>query len=418
LSAGVLSAGVVAAICAATARLSREQARVAERILVELAGRAGVGEVVRAGRFLRAVLDPDGVDDESRADADRRFLVVRPTGSGGVEGEFRLPREAAARLRAWLDAYARPRVEGDERPSRVRNADALITLLDSKVTTELLVLVPAGSLPDDHPANTGTSAGPGSAADASDGDGDGSRSSPQPAGRDPGRRRHRHRDRDGAKGVDKDAGDVSGSVGDDTDGRAEDDASARDTNTSPSTEPSANLRGNGGRADGHGGGDGGRGDGGQSDRGQSDGGRGDGCGRCGHAPTRAAPGLLLATGQLLSVSDLHRLARTSSLTRMVMDADGQVLDMGRAVRLATGAQRRAVFARYATCWVDGCPLPAVLCQIDHADNWSDGGRTDLRMLGPACQFHNRDRYRHPDRYRRRREGKDRWAYTYTGRYRR
>ncbi|WP_344054205.1 hypothetical protein, partial [Planotetraspora silvatica] len=31
------------------------------------------------------------------------------------------------------------------------------------------------------------------------------------------------------------------------------------------------------------------------------------------------------------------------------------------------------------------------------------------------QFHNRDRYRHPDRYQRRREGKDRWAYTYTGR---
>ncbi|GII31113.1 HNH endonuclease signature motif containing protein [Planotetraspora mira] len=129
--------------------------------------------------------------------------------------------------------------------------------------------------------------------------------------------------------------------------------------------------------------------------------------------------MLLATGQLLSVSELHRLARTSSLVRMVMDADGQVLDMGRAVRLATGAQRRAVFARYATCWIDGCPLPATLCQIDHADNWVDGGMTDLRLLGPACQFHNRDRYRRPHRYQRRRQGKDRWAYAYTGRrYRR
>ncbi|WP_345483323.1 HNH endonuclease signature motif containing protein [Planotetraspora phitsanulokensis] len=153
--------------------------------------------------------------------------------------------------------------------------------------------------------------------------------------------------------------------------------------------------------------------------GEGDGGRSGGCGRCGHAPNRAAPGLLLATGQLLSISDLHRLARTSSLTRMVLDAEGQVLDMGRAVRLATAPQRRAVFARYSTCWVDGCPLPAVLCQIDHADNWSDGGRTDLRLLGPACQFHNRDRYRHPDRYQRRKAGKDRWAYAYTGRrYRR
>ncbi|WP_460716487.1 HNH endonuclease signature motif containing protein [Microbispora hainanensis] len=124
------------------------------------------------------------------------------------------------------------------------------------------------------------------------------------------------------------------------------------------------------------------------------------------------PGLLLATGQVLPVSSVHRLARTSTLVRIVMNADGQVLDMGRKVRLATPAQRRAIFARYATCWIDGCPLPATMCQIDHADNWSSGGLTDLKLLGPACQFHNRDRYQHPERYTRRKEGTDRWAFTY------
>ncbi|MEU6432360.1 hypothetical protein ABZ860_41185, partial [Microbispora sp. NPDC046973] len=41
-----------------------------------------------------------------------------------------------------------------------------------------------------------------------------------------------------------------------------------------------------------------------------------------------------------------------------------------------------------------------------------GGLTDLNLLGPACQFHNRDRYRHPDRYTRRKTGTDRWAFTY------
>ncbi|MEU7693450.1 HNH endonuclease signature motif containing protein [Microbispora hainanensis] len=124
------------------------------------------------------------------------------------------------------------------------------------------------------------------------------------------------------------------------------------------------------------------------------------------------PGLLLATGQVLPVSSVHRLARTSTLVRIVMNADGQVLDMGRKVRLATPAQRRAIYARYATCWIDGCPLPATMCQIDHADNWSTGGLTDLKLLGPACQFHNRDRYQHPDRYTRRNVGEDRWAFTY------
>ena len=120
-------------------------------------------------------------------------------------------------------------------------------------------------------------------------------------------------------------------------------------------------------------------------------------------------------GQFLPVADIHRLARTSTLVRIVMDADRQVLDMGRKVRLATPAQRRAVFARYTTCWVDGCPLPAHLCQLDHVDNWSDGGHTNQDNLGPACQFHNRHRYRHPERYQLRRVGKDRWAFTYLSR---
>jgi len=374
---GSLSEGRVYAICVAVGGLTDEQVGVAEPILVGLADQAGPAEVVRAGRFLREILDPGSAGKDEDADYGRRFLVVRPSGSGGMEGEFRLPREAAARLRAWLDAYARPRVEGDERPLRVRNADALMALLESKITTELLVLVPAESLPDDHPANAArTNADPADSAVVDAGD-----------------------------AADDDVG--GGDAGDDDTG-----ASA-----------SARGGGGGGRGDGHRGRDGGRGAG-RGDcrgdgRGVGDGGRGGGCGRCGHAPNRAAPGLLLATGQLLSVSELHRLARTSSLIRMVMDADGQVLDMGHAVRLATGAQRRAVFARYSTCWIDGCPLPATLCQIDHADNWVDGGMTDLRLLGPACQFHNRDRYRHPDRYQRRREGKDRWAYAYTGRrYRR
>ncbi|WP_344049887.1 HNH endonuclease signature motif containing protein [Planotetraspora silvatica] len=340
-AAGTLSEGRVYAICVAVAGLTDEQVGVAEPILVGLADQAGPAEVARAGRFLREILDPGSAGKDGDADFGRRFLVVRPTGSGGVEGEFRLPREAAARLRAWLDTFARPGVEGDERALRVRNADALIALLESKVTTELLVVVPAASLPDDHPANSAcTDPDGGDAADASD------------------------------SGAAKAGGDARAG------GKASDDNAT-----------SARGRGRGG------------------------GGRGEG----GHAPNRTAPGLLLATGQLLSQDDINRLARTSSLIRMVMDADGQVLDMGRAVRLATGAQRRAVFARYATCWIDGCPLPATLCQIDHADNWVDGGMTDLRLLGPACQFHNRDRYRHPDRYQRRREGKDRWAYTYTGR---
>ncbi|WP_084517382.1 DUF222 domain-containing protein [Microtetraspora niveoalba] len=120
---GSLSEGQVTAICAATGRLTDEQARLAEPILVSLADRATPAEVARAGRYLHAVLNPDGGEDEADADYRRRFLLVRESSSGGLEGEFRLPREAGARLRALLDAYAKPRAVGDDRPLRVRNAD-------------------------------------------------------------------------------------------------------------------------------------------------------------------------------------------------------------------------------------------------------------------------------------------------------
>ncbi|GAA1283952.1 HNH endonuclease signature motif containing protein [Planotetraspora silvatica] len=287
-----------------------------------------------------------------------------------MEGEFRLPREAAARLRAWLDAYAKPGVEGDERALRVRNADAFIALLEQQISTELLVLVNADSLPDDHPATASTAGGqdsPGAGAESSaeaHAEG-GAGASPETSPRngpengtatDPGTEGH------GGAGPDPVADATVGAEGGDSSGAA---------------HPEAGL---GWRVD------------------------------------RMVPGLLLATGEWLPVREIHRLARTSSLVRLVLDADGQVLDMGRKARLANKAQRKAVYARYATCWIDGCPLPATMCQIDHADNWTDGGLTDLRLLGPACQFHNRDRYRRPHRYQRRQHGKDRWAFTYLSRH--
>ncbi|MEV0969852.1 DUF222 domain-containing protein, partial [Microtetraspora glauca] len=146
---GSLAEGYVTAICAATGRLTDEQAGLAESILVALADQAGPAEIARAGRYLYAVLNPDGEDDDAEADYRQRFLLVRESSSGGLEGEFRLPREAGARLRALLDAYAKPRAVGDGRPLRVRNADTLIAVLERQIGTELLVLINAESLPDD-----------------------------------------------------------------------------------------------------------------------------------------------------------------------------------------------------------------------------------------------------------------------------
>ncbi|GLW21584.1 hypothetical protein Mame01_16270 [Microbispora amethystogenes] len=151
---GSLAEGIVEAICTATSGLTDEQATTAEGILLELAGSAGAAEVAKAGRYLRAVLDPDGHESDEQADFDRRFFRVRRRRNGGLEGEFYLPVEAAARLQHLLDVYAKPKAEGDDRTPSVRNADAFIAFLENKIATELLVLVNAESLPDDPQPTT------------------------------------------------------------------------------------------------------------------------------------------------------------------------------------------------------------------------------------------------------------------------
>ncbi|WP_345530864.1 DUF222 domain-containing protein [Microbispora amethystogenes] len=531
---GGLPEGVVEAICTATSGLTDDQATTAEGILLQLARSAGAAEVAKAGRYLRAVLDPDGHEKDEQADFDRRFFRVRRRRNGGVEGEFYLPVEAAARLQHLFDAYAKPKAEGDDRTLSVRNADAFIAFLENKIATELLVLVNAESLPDDPPSSTpsddgeptveepageesagaepgtrpstvspertptvppaggdrstdedgcstvapsarddaapaafpaGSSAAAGAGADgqepATGRAATGSSPTDGPAAAwphvDPSESDERGDLRDGddiqqehANGPDDpDANPGAGEegiergLGPDAPSGAEhgdgawpgDEAWAgAGADAPPGTDPDAPPGGeHGGGAwpgdepwlggDAWLGGGGWAGMGADASPGVEDGGPpwagGSAGARSGvgvNGPPgvwlRGLPGLILATGQLLPVSSVHRLARTSTLVRIVMNAAGQVLDMGRKVRLATPAQRRAIFARYATCWVDGCPLPATLCQIDHADDWCSGGLTDLKLLGPACQFHNRDRYRHPTRYTRRNIGDDRWAFTY------
>ncbi|MEV4454190.1 DUF222 domain-containing protein, partial [Microbispora sp. NPDC049633] len=453
-AAGDLAAGVAEAICAAVSGLSDEQAGLAEPILVELAGRAGAAEVAKAGRYLRAVLDPDGEDRDERADYGRRFLRVRPGRGGGLEGEFYLPREHAARLQALLEAYARPRAEGDDRPLRVRQADAFMALLEEKIAAELLVLVNAESLPTDptpttgpDPADVGStnpasavdtgadvaaeaavestgSSAAGSAGSAVNGDDLATGPRDEQSGADmTGNAQAKNRQRRESQQEPQQSTPQQSSL------PKQGESQQRDSRGStPQRQESHSWESRWGewRPSGPPGGTSAshthagprpaegcrhaqatREDDGHEHQWHGQGGCRCGCGskaRCssttpetpetpgaprgvrgsepgasagglpGAGPGAArgtvlgpllgtAPGLLLATGQVLPISAVHRLARTSTLMRLVMDADGQVLDMGRKVRLATPAQRRAIFARYATCWIDGCPLPATKCQI-------------------------------------------------------
>lgn len=84
----------------------------------------------------------------------------------------------------------------------------------------------------------------------------------------------------------------------------------------------------------------------------------------------------------------QRLACTATLVGVLLDADGVPLHLGRAVRLATRAQRRALRVRdHGVCQFPGCHQTSHL-DAHHLLPWSQGGPTDLDNLVLLCRRHH------------------------------
>lgn len=82
--------------------------------------------------------------------------------------------------------------------------------------------------------------------------------------------------------------------------------------------------------------------------------------------------------------------------RVVVGADGVVIDLGRRSRLFTGGARLAAQLAEDHCYWPGCWVPTSRCQVDHLQPWSDrggGGETNPANGAPACRRHNRLRNR-------------------------
>jgi hypothetical protein len=93
----------------------------------------------------------------------------------------------------------------------------------------------------------------------------------------------------------------------------------------------------------------------------------------------AAAGLL-PYGGTLDPASLRRLACDAAVIPAVLGGDGQVLDLGRARRLFTPAQRRAIALRDRGCIHPGCQAPPVECEAHHGLPWYAGGPSDLTNL--------------------------------------
>jgi HNH endonuclease len=81
---------------------------------------------------------------------------------------------------------------------------------------------------------------------------------------------------------------------------------------------------------------------------------------------------------------LGLLSCSSRLRRVLVDEDGAVLDLDRARRLATAAQRRALLARDVGCVVPGCDVSGAFCEVHHPTPWRGGGTTDIANLVLVC----------------------------------
>lgn len=91
----------------------------------------------------------------------------------------------------------------------------------------------------------------------------------------------------------------------------------------------------------------------------------------------------------ISAATARRLAADAEIIPAVLGACPEPLDLGRAARLFTTAQRRALTIRDGGCVWPGCPAPPGWCEVAHLISWLQGGATDLKNGVLMCPFHHR-----------------------------
>jgi hypothetical protein len=90
----------------------------------------------------------------------------------------------------------------------------------------------------------------------------------------------------------------------------------------------------------------------------------------------------------ISSKTVERLACDCSVTRILLGSDSAVIDVGRARRVISGPQSKALRVRDGGCVVPGCERPASWTSGHHVVHWIRGGPTDLPNLCLLCYRHH------------------------------
>ena len=102
----------------------------------------------------------------------------------------------------------------------------------------------------------------------------------------------------------------------------------------------------------------------------------------------------LDSGLPLSAEATRRLACDCQVIPAVLGSHGEPLDMGRAMRDASPAIRRALDIRDGGCAFPGCDRPPKWCVVHHIWHWEDGGPTSCANCVLLCGHHHRVVHHH------------------------
>ncbi|KAA3640010.1 MAG: HNH endonuclease [Armatimonadetes bacterium] len=100
-------------------------------------------------------------------------------------------------------------------------------------------------------------------------------------------------------------------------------------------------------------------------------------------------------GLVFDPDEMQRITCDSGVIRMILNAQGEPLDVGRRSRTFTPAIRRALDQRDGGCRWDGCDAPPSWCDAHHLTHWANGGQTSLNNMTLLCRTHHRATHQNP-----------------------
>ena len=125
----------------------------------------------------------------------------------------------------------------------------------------------------------------------------------------------------------------------------------------------------------------------------------------GYGPITAALARRLATDQ------------TGTWRRLITDHTGQLLDYGRKTYRPPANLTDHIITRDRTCTFPRCRHPARHRDLDHAEQWRDGGTTDTDNIAALCTRHHNAKHHAGWQVKHRQDGTRTWTSPTGHRYR-